>query len=43
MAGIKAAHTLHHAGIKDFIILEAANRIGGRVLERKFFGINKLF
>ena len=31
LAGITAAHTLYEAGMTDFILLEAADRIGGRV------------
>ncbi|XP_031553683.1 polyamine oxidase 7-like [Actinia tenebrosa] len=38
ISGIAAAQTLHKAGIEDFIILEGADRIGGRVKEVKFHG-----
>ena len=36
MAGINAAKTLFDAGITNFKVLEATNRIGGRVLLHKF-------
>ena len=32
LAGLGAAQRLNDVGIKDFIILEAQNKIGGRVL-----------
>ena len=35
MAGIKAAHTLQASGLDDFIVLEATDRIGGRVRSHK--------
>ncbi|XP_022111706.1 polyamine oxidase-like, partial [Acanthaster planci] len=35
-AGLQAARTLHDAGIDDFIIIEAANRLGGRVADTQF-------
>lgn len=38
MAGISAAKTLHDAGIKDILILEATNRIGGRIMKTQFGG-----
>ena len=38
MAGVAAAHTLHAAGMRDFILLEATGRLGGRVRETKFLG-----
>lgn len=39
MAGIAAANTLHSEGMRDFVLLEATGRIGGRVRETSFFGI----
>ncbi|EFJ34103.1 hypothetical protein SELMODRAFT_439136 [Selaginella moellendorffii] len=38
MAGIMAANTLSEAGIDDFVILEATDRIGGRMREADFAG-----
>ncbi|KAL9227446.1 hypothetical protein vseg_003132 [Gypsophila vaccaria] len=38
MSGISAAKTLHDAGIRDFVILEATNRIGGRIKKTEFAG-----
>ncbi|XP_050225609.1 polyamine oxidase 1-like [Mercurialis annua] len=38
MSGISAAKTLHEAGIKDILILEATPRIGGRLMKTKFSG-----
>ena len=42
MAGIRAARTLYDAGIKNFLVLEATDRIGGRLLlkniEEKYGG-----
>ena len=38
MAGISAAKRLSDAGIKDFVILEATNRIGGRIKKTNFAG-----
>lgn len=38
ISGIAAAQTLHKAGIDDFIILEGAGQIGGRVKGVKFHG-----
>ena len=35
MAGIKAAEVLQSHGIKDFVILEGSNRIGGRLRTAK--------
>ena len=32
LAGLGAAQRLNDAGIKDFVVLEAQNKIGGRVL-----------
>ncbi|KAJ3673996.1 hypothetical protein LUZ60_005988 [Juncus effusus] len=39
-SGISAAKTLSDAGIKDFIILEATERIGGRIHKKNFAGLN---
>ncbi|XP_028407052.1 polyamine oxidase 6-like [Dendronephthya gigantea] len=33
MAGVSAAKTLWDAGIRDFLVLEASGRVGGRVLK----------
>lgn len=38
-AGISAAKVLAHNGISDFIIVEAANRIGGRMANSRFGGV----
>ncbi|XP_057246834.1 polyamine oxidase 1 [Beta vulgaris subsp. vulgaris] len=38
MSGISAAKRLHDAGIKDILILEATNRIGGRIKKTNFAG-----
>ncbi|CAO2819090.1 unnamed protein product [Amaranthus hypochondriacus] len=38
MSGISAAKTLHDNNIKDFIILEATNRISGRIHKTEFAG-----
>ncbi len=38
MAGIRAAKTLYDAGITDFLVLEATNRIGGRLLLKNIEG-----
>ncbi|XP_011028583.1 PREDICTED: polyamine oxidase-like [Populus euphratica] len=38
MSGISAAKTLQDAGIRDILILEATNRIGGRVMKTQFSG-----
>ncbi|CAO2819091.1 unnamed protein product [Amaranthus hypochondriacus] len=38
MSGISAGKRLSDAGIKDFLILEATNRIGGRIKKTKFAG-----
>lgn len=35
MAGLSAAYHLTKNGFKDFILLEARNRIGGRIIEIK--------
>ncbi|KAK9113767.1 hypothetical protein Syun_020564 [Stephania yunnanensis] len=40
MSGISAAKTLSDAGIKDIVILEATDRIGGRIREQEFGGLN---
>lgn len=36
VAGIIAARTLHERGIDDFIILEARNELGGRMMSHSF-------
>ncbi|XP_022094556.1 polyamine oxidase-like [Acanthaster planci] len=38
-SGLQAARTLHDAGLDDFIIIEAADRIGGRVHSTQFAGV----
>ncbi|CAN1179781.1 Polyamine oxidase 1 [Linum perenne] len=38
MSGIMAAKTLHDAGIKDILILEATSRIGGRMKKAEIGG-----
>ncbi|KAI5065858.1 hypothetical protein GOP47_0018482 [Adiantum capillus-veneris] len=38
MSGIMAAKTLSERGINDFLILEASDRIGGRMLHTNFSG-----
>ncbi|KAF3322083.1 polyamine oxidase-like protein [Carex littledalei] len=38
--GISAAKTLSDAGIKDFLLLEATDRIGGRIRQQNFAGKN---
>ncbi|PIA40518.1 hypothetical protein AQUCO_02500315v1 [Aquilegia coerulea] len=40
MSGLSAAKTLSDAGIKDILILEATDRIGGRVKKTKFAGLS---
>ncbi|KAL9688496.1 hypothetical protein QQ045_032918 [Rhodiola kirilowii] len=40
MSGISAAKTLSDAGIKDFLILEATDRVGGRIKKQKFAGLS---
>ncbi|CAL9193098.1 unnamed protein product, partial [Musa hybrid cultivar] len=40
MSGISAAKTLSDAGIKDILILEATDRIGGRMRKVNFAGMN---
>ncbi|OEL23073.1 Polyamine oxidase [Dichanthelium oligosanthes] len=40
MAGISAGKRLSDAGITDFVILEATDRIGGRIHKTKFAGLN---
>ncbi|KAK1269336.1 Polyamine oxidase [Acorus gramineus] len=40
MSGISAAKTLHDAGVKDIVILEATDRIGGRMHKVNFAGLN---
>ena len=39
-AGISAAKTLSDAGIKPILILEATNRIGGRMHKANFSGVS---
>ncbi|OVA09845.1 Amine oxidase [Macleaya cordata] len=38
LSGISAAKTLHEAGIHDILILEATDRIGGRIQKTEFSG-----
>ncbi|KAI3873412.1 hypothetical protein MKW98_008064 [Papaver atlanticum] len=40
MSGISAAKTLSDAGIKNILILEATNRIGGRIKKTNFAGLS---
>ncbi|KAK6922177.1 Amine oxidase [Dillenia turbinata] len=40
MSGISAGKTLSDAGIKDILILEATNRIGGRIHKTTFAGLS---
>lgn len=40
LSGLSAAKTLSDAGITDITILEATNRIGGRMHKTKFAGLN---
>ncbi|RRT46317.1 hypothetical protein B296_00046993 [Ensete ventricosum] len=40
MSGISAAKTLSDAGVKDILILEATNRIGGRIRNTYFADLN---
>ncbi|KAJ4973353.1 hypothetical protein NE237_006527 [Protea cynaroides] len=40
MSGISAAKTLSDAGIKDILILEATDRIGGRMHKTNFSGLS---
>lgn len=39
MAGVAVANTLQAAGMRDFLLLEATGRLGGRVREKTFYGI----
>ncbi|KAL8171490.1 hypothetical protein V2J09_023294 [Rumex salicifolius] len=39
-AGISAAKTLSENGVEDFVILEASDRIGGRILKEDFGGVS---
>ncbi|XP_038724684.1 polyamine oxidase 1-like [Tripterygium wilfordii] len=38
ISGILAAKTLHDAGVRDFLILEGTDRIGGRMCKGQFSG-----
>ena len=40
MAGMSAAKTLHEAGITNTIILEARDRVGGRMRSKQFGGLH---
>ena len=40
MTGAMAAQTLYDAGVDDIIILEAADRVGGRIWNVDFEGYN---
>ncbi|RZC57036.1 hypothetical protein C5167_004339 [Papaver somniferum] len=40
MSGISAAKTLSDAGIKNILIIEATNRIGGRIKKTNFAGLS---
>lgn len=40
MAGVAAAHTLQSQGLQDFLLLEASERLGGRMSNINFCGIN---
>jgi polyamine oxidase len=40
LVGISAGKRLSEAGITDFVILEATNRIGGRIHKTEFVGVN---
>jgi len=40
MAGISAAKTLRELGVQDIVVVEGADRIGGRVKDVEFGGIN---
>jgi polyamine oxidase len=40
LVGISAGKRLSEAGITDFVILEATDRIGGRIHKTKFAGVN---
>ena len=42
MAGVAAANTLLAAGIRDFVLLEATGRIGGRVHETNLYGMHSV-
>lgn len=42
MAGVKAAHTLKTAGMNDFLLLEASDRVGGRARSANWIhGVDK--
>ena len=38
VAGVIAARTLHSQGIEDFLIVEARNELGGRMMTKTFGG-----
>lgn len=38
MAGVAAAYTLQSNGMQDFLLLEASDRLGGRISNIKFCG-----
>ncbi|CAJ1934221.1 unnamed protein product [Sphenostylis stenocarpa] len=40
MKGVSAAKVLANNGVTDFVILEASDRIGGRILKEKFGGVS---
>lgn len=40
VTGIIAARTLHQEGIKDFVIIEGRNELGGRLRDTPFGGKN---
>ena len=39
MSGVAAARTLFEAGVKNFLVLEARDEIGGRMRSAKFAGV----
>ena len=39
VSGIAAARTLYDKGIKDFVILEATAKVGGRIRSSDFAGV----
>ena len=40
MAGISAARRLRERGVEDVVVVEATDRIGGRVKDLQFGGVN---